>query len=177
MSTAGDWPRLVHRALADAGITQVAYVPDAGHRRLIELCHADPAMRAVPLTSEEEGVGLAAGAWLGGARAVVLMQSSGVGNLPNALAMAQECAFPLVILVTMRGEDGETNPWQVPMGRATGPLLEAMGVEVRRVTDPGDVAAAVRHALDRAFAAESSLAVLIAQHIIGVKQFAGEAAR
>jgi sulfopyruvate decarboxylase alpha subunit len=169
-----DWSDLVHRVLADSGITQVAYVPDAGHRRLIDLCHADPRMRAVPLTSEEEGVGLTAGAWLGGAKGVVLMQSSGVGNVVNALALARECRFPLMMLVTMRGEDGETNPWQLPMGRAAATVLEAMGVEVHRVDTPEDVAPTVEVALRGAYnarAGERAVAVLIAQRVIGVKRF------
>ncbi len=58
-----------------------------------------------------------AGAWLGGVRGVLLMQSSGVGNCVNLLSLVQECRFPLLMIVTMRGEWGETNPWQVPMGR------------------------------------------------------------
>ena len=131
-----DWPLQIHAALTEADVRLVGYVPDAGHKRLIELCHQDPAIRALPLTSEEEGIGLAAGAWLGGARSVVLMQSSGVGNLPNALAMARSCRFPLVVLVTMRGEEGETNPWQVPMGRCSAAVLGALGVEVTRADTP-----------------------------------------
>jgi sulfopyruvate decarboxylase alpha subunit len=170
-----DWPEGVHRALSAAGVGQVAYVPDAGHKRLIELCHADTTMHVVPLTSEEEGVGLAAGAWLGGAKAVLLMQSSGVGNVVNALAMARECRFPVVMLVTMRGEEGETNPWQVPMGQAASTVLEAMGVEVRRVEVAEGVVPAVESAISRAYDAHdgggAAVAVLIAQRVIGVKMF------
>lgn len=167
----GDWPVDLHAALRAAGVTQVAYVPDAGHTRLIELCHADGSIRAVPLTTEEEGVGLAAGAWLGGARAVVLMQSSGVGNVVNALAMALECRFPVAMLVTMRGEDAETNPWQLPMGRAAAAVLEAVGVEVRRAEAPEEVVPAVQAALKRAYVEDAAVAVLIAQRVVGVKQF------
>ena len=79
-----DWPAEVHQELKKAGVRVVGYVPDAGHRRLIELCQADRSMRAVPLTTEEEGVGLATGAWLGGEKSVVLMQSSGVGRAERA---------------------------------------------------------------------------------------------
>jgi sulfopyruvate decarboxylase alpha subunit len=165
------WPDRVHTALRDAGVTLVAYVPDAGHAHLIELCHADPALRAMPLTSEEEGVGLAAGAWLGGARSALLMQSSGVGNLMNALGMARECRFPLVLVVTMRGEEEETNPWQVPVGRAAGALLGEMGVHVVRADVPDAVPLAVSAALDRAWSTESMEAVLIGQRVIGVKRF------
>ncbi len=171
MATAHDWPLLVHRVLADAAVTQVGYVPDAGHRRLIEACHADPTMRAVALTSEEEGVGLAAGAWLGGARAVLLMQSSGVGNLANALAMAKTCRFPVPILVAMRGEEGETNPWQLPMGAAAADILLTMGAHVVRVDAADRVAPTVQRALRLAFDAEEAVAVLIAQRVLGVKQF------
>src|SRR5215510_825493 len=113
------WPEAIHRALAAHRVRQVSYVPDAGHKRLIELCHVSKSMVAVPLTTEEEGIGLAAGAWLGGDRAALLMQSSGVGNCVNAFTLAANCKFPLLLLVTMRGEKGEANPWQIPMGKAT----------------------------------------------------------
>jgi sulfopyruvate decarboxylase TPP-binding subunit len=83
-----DWRDEIFAALKAAEIRQVGYVPDAGHARLIELCGGDPEIRAVPLTSEEEGVALAAGAWLGGQRAALLMQSSGVGNCINMLSLA-----------------------------------------------------------------------------------------
>jgi sulfopyruvate decarboxylase alpha subunit len=126
-----DWSAEVHRELVAAGVRIVGYVPDAGHKRLIELCQADAKMRAVPLTTEEEGIGLAAGAWLGGEKTVLLMQSSGVGNLVNVLGMVKVCRFPLLIIVTMRGEQGEFNPWQVPMGQTTARVLETMGVAVR----------------------------------------------
>jgi sulfopyruvate decarboxylase alpha subunit len=165
------WQDRVHAALRAGGVTQVGYVPDAGHARLIEICHADPGMHAIPLTSEEEGVGLAAGAWLGGARTALLMQSSGVGNLMNALGMARECAFPLVLLVTMRGEEDETNPWQVPVGSAASALLGEMGVHVVRAGVADAVPLAVSEALERAWGAESMEAVLIAQRVIGVKRF------
>src|SRR5258706_74786 len=102
-----DWPAEVHREFLAAGVRVVGYVPDAGHKRLIELCHAERKMRAVVMSTEEEGIGLAAGAWLGGERSVLLMQSSGVGNIINVLGMTKVCRFPLVVVVTMRGEQGE----------------------------------------------------------------------
>ncbi|HUQ26753.1 MAG TPA: thiamine pyrophosphate-binding protein [Burkholderiales bacterium] len=166
-----DWPLEVHRELAAAGVRVVGYVPDAGHKRLIELCQADPGMRAVPLTTEEEGIGLACGAWLGGEKSVLLMQSSGVGNLINVLGMVSVCRFPLVMVVTMRGEQGEFNPWQVPMGEGSARVLETMGVAVRQAGEPQAIAAHVRTALTRAFEAQGAEAVLIAQKVIGIKSF------
>src|SRR5213078_5278634 len=156
-----DWPAEIHRELTAAGVTVVGYVPDAGHKRLIELCRADKRMRAVVLTTEEEGIGLAAGAWLGGEKSVLLMQSSGVGNLVNVLGMVQVCRFPLVMIVTMRGEQGEFNPWQVPMGQTTARVLETMGVAVRQVGEPQTVAPHVHTALRLAFEANGAEAVLI----------------
>ena len=141
------WPEGIHRELSAAGVRIVGYVPDAGHKRLIELCRADENMRAVVLTTEEEGIGLAAGAWLGGQKSALLMQSSGVGNVVNVLGMVRECRFPLVTLVTMRGEQGEFNPWQVPMGQAVRPVLEAMGTVVHYVEREEEVAPVVNAAL------------------------------
>ena len=166
-----DWPREVYEELKSAGVRMVGYVPDAGHKRLIELCQADRAMRAVPLTTEEEGIGLAAGAWLGGEKSVLLMQSSGVGNIINVLGMVKICRLPLVILVTMRGEQGEFNSWQVPMGENTARVLETMGVAVRQAGEAQGVAAHVRAALKLAFEAQGAEAVLIAQRVIGIKSF------
>ena len=166
-----DWPAEVHRELRAAGVRVVGYVPDAGHKRLIELCQADRSMRTVVLTTEEEGIGLAAGAWLGGEKTVLLMQSSGVGNLVNVLGMVQVCRFPLLTLITMRGEQGEFNPWQVPMGQTTARVLETMGVSVRQAGEAQTVAPHVHTALRRAFEACDSEAVLIAQRVIGIKSF------
>ena len=140
MDAASEWPEAIHRALGELGVRQVAYVPDAGHARLIELCQADPALRAIVLTTEEEGVALAAGAWLGGQRAVLLMQSSGVGNCVNMLALNQVGRFPLLALVTMRGEWGEQNPWQLPMGQSTADVLKLAGVIVQRLDAPESAA-------------------------------------
>src|ERR1700723_4698069 len=126
------WQSQVFDVLKAAGIAIVGYVPDAGHAHLIQAAHADPTMRAVVLTTEEEGIALAAGAWLGGQRAVLLMQSSGVGNCINMLSLPVNCRMPFLTLVTMRGEWGEFNPWQVPMGSATPAVLAAAGVHGHR---------------------------------------------
>jgi len=177
MSEAIDWPGEIHRVLKEAGVSVVGYVPDAGHKRLIELCHADAGLRTVVLSAEEEGVGLAAGAWLGGGRCVLLMQSSGVGNCINALGTVKECRFPLLLVVTMRGDYGEFNPWQVPMGQATAQVLEAMGVVVNKVTRPDEVAPAVAAAARLAYGSYCAAAVLVSQKVIGIKSFQEQAAQ
>jgi sulfopyruvate decarboxylase alpha subunit len=166
-----DWPAEIHRELAAAGVTIVGYVPDAGHKRLIELCQADKKMRAVVLTTEEEGIGLAAGAWLGGEKSVLLMQSSGVGNVVNAIGMLKECRIPLLSIVTMRGQQGEFNPWQVAMGQATRCVLEAMGTIVHAADSAEDIGPTVNAALRLAYNSYVSVAVLISQRVIGIKSF------
>jgi sulfopyruvate decarboxylase alpha subunit len=166
-----DWPAAIHRALKAQRVRQVSYVPDAGHKRLIELCHADKGMAAVPLTTEEEGIGLAAGAWLGGERSALLMQSSGVGNCVNALTLASNCGFPLLIIVTMRGEWGEFNPWQIPMGQATPDTLRLAGVHTLRLERAEDASTTVTAAAKLAFGGYGAAAVLIAQRMIGAKSF------
>jgi sulfopyruvate decarboxylase alpha subunit len=171
------WPEQIHRELSSAGVRVVGYVPDAGHKRLIELCQADKKMRAVVLTTEEEGIGLAAGAWLGGQKSVLLMQSSGVGNVVNVLGMVRECRFPLVTLVTMRGEQGEFNPWQVPMGQAVRPVLEAMGTVVHAPAAEAEIVPTVNAALRLAYNSYASVAVLIPQRVIGIKSFQDQTSR
>ena len=168
---APDWRDEIFATLKTAEIRQVGYVPDAGHARLIELCRGDPDIRAVPLTSEEEGVALAAGAWLGGQRSSLLMQSSGVGNCINMLSLAKNCRFPLLMLVTMRGEWAEFNPWQVPMGTKTRAALELMDVLVYRVERPEDAADTVAAALDIAFNGDLATAVLLSQRLLGAKRW------
>jgi sulfopyruvate decarboxylase alpha subunit len=165
------WPDEVHALLRDAGVRQVAVVPDAGHARLIQLCEADKNMRVVRLTTEEEGVALLAGAWLGGEKGVLLMQSSGVGNCINMLTLSIACQFPLPMLVTMRGDHGEFNPAQIPMGNSTQAVLEAMGVIVKRADSPEDVTEMVSSVLRLAFNTYRPVAMLIGQRVFGAKDF------
>jgi len=166
-----DWASAALEAFRRQSVRFVSYVPDAGLTRLIELCHGDRTLTTLPLTTEEEGVGLAMGAWLGGERSALLLQSSGVGNLVNALGAVAECRMPLFLLITMRGEEGESNPWQIPMGRAVPSVLEAMGVRVERVGEAAAVGPVVDAALSEAFDASSAMAVLVSQSLIGVKTF------
>jgi sulfopyruvate decarboxylase alpha subunit len=168
---AADWPAEVFRKLQQAEIRQVAYVPDAGHARLIEMCHGAGDMAATVLTTEEEGIGLLAGAWLGGERGVLLMQSSGLGNCINTLSLARVCGFPLLMIITMRGEWGEVNPWQVPMGQMTAETLRLAAAIVYEVTEPQSAAPAVEAAARLAFNGGLTAAVLLSQRMLGTKLF------
>ena len=165
------WSKPVHKLFQEHDIEQVAIVPDAGHTDLIRLCESDKKMSVIRLTSEEQGVSLLGGAWLGGKKGVLLMQSSGVGNCINMLSLSTSCQFPLLILVTMRGEHAEFNPSQVPMGDATETVLAAMGVLVRRADTHEDVVQEVSGALRMTYNTFRPMAVLIGQKVIGAKDF------
>ena len=165
------WSDDIHRVLTGANVRQVGYVPDSGHAHLINLVRADKSMRAILLTTEEEGVALTVGAWLGGEKSVLLLQSSGVGNCINMLGMVNECRVPLLALVTMRGHWGEFNPWQVPMAQATVPSLEAIGVVVQAVDRAAEVGETVSAAAQLAFNTCRPVAVLISQRVVGAKEF------
>lgn len=170
MSTqAGGWPDQLFEAIKRGNVRQVGYVPDAGHARLIDRCRADDEVSDVVLTTEEEGIALAAGAWLGGKRAALLMQSSGLGNCVNMLSLARTCRFPLLMLITMRGEWEEFNPWQVPMGSIVEPVLKLCEAEVYRIREPDEVAGAAERAVQQAFGDERIVAMVLSQQLIGRK--------
>lgn len=171
MTDASTWPDQLYDLLRSADITQFAYVPDAGHKVLINRSLADPDAHSVALTTEQEGVALAAGADLGGERAVLLMQSSGVGNCINLLSLINGCRFPLLTIVSMRGDFGEGNPWQYPMGQAVEPVLKAMGVIVLRCDQPEDVIPTVTAAITMVFQSCQAVAVLLGQRLLGAKKF------
>src|ERR1700704_2679143 len=165
------WQDQVYDLLRRHNVTQFAYVPDAGHRILIDRSLADPGVHSVALTTEEEGVALMAGADLGGARGVLLMQSSGAGNCVNMLSLIKGGHFPFLTLLSMRGDFGEGNPWQYPMGQAVEPVLQAMGVICLRIERPDDVVPTVEAALTMVFQGGNAVAVLLTQKLLGAKAF------
>lgn len=165
------WQEAIFKVLKEGGVNQIAYVPDAGHSHVIRSAIADPEIQDVVLTTEEEGVAVACGAWLGGQRTALLMQSSGVGNCVNMFSLLQAADFPFFTLVTMRGEYAEFNPWQGPMGKRTQAALELMGIHVLRVSKPEEVAEIVSAGFYAAFEAGEKVAVLLGQELIGRKKW------
>ncbi|SFM30485.1 sulfopyruvate decarboxylase, alpha subunit [Methylobacterium pseudosasicola] len=165
------WKSDVFRVLKQHGIKHIAYVPDAGHSVALRLAEADDEIQSVVLTTEEEGIGYLAGAWLGGEKGALLLQSSGVGNCINTLALQVMARFPLLMLVTMRGDWAEFNAWQNPMGQATEASLKLMGVMTWRADKPEDVAPLVHGAATMAFNGDAACAVLLGQRLIGEKQW------
>ena len=171
MNKIKDWRNDIYDVFKKLDISIVSHIPDAGHTPLIELCEQDNEIDVVTLTTEEEGVGLSCGAWAGGRRSALLMQSSGVGNCINALALPNICKIPFLTIVSMRGEWGEFIPWQIPMGKGTPKVLEAMNVHIFRADLKEEVGSTVDAAAKFAFNTRSSSAVLLSQKMIGAKQF------
>ena len=165
------WQNNLFEILKNEGITIFSYVPDAGHKVLIDRALLDESITAIPLTSEQEGIGIAAGAYLGGSKAVLLMQSSGVGNCINQLSLIKHGQFPFLTIISMRGEFGEGNPWQYAMGEAVIPSLESIGVKCLKIYNQDDVSKTIQSALTMTFNAERSIAVLLSQKLLGSKKF------
>ena len=170
-SPASHWSHDVFRAIKARDIATVCTVPDGGLTNLLNLIETDGKIGLVTLSSEQEGIGIATGCWLGGKRAMIAMQSSGVGNCINALGLPLAFRAPCLMLVTMRGQWGEFNPWQVPMGQAAKPTMEAMGVKCFPVDRAEEVGETFAAAADLAFNSRTSAAVLVSQRIVGAKGF------
>jgi len=168
---APEWQEDVYDVLKRHGVRHIAYVPDAGHAAAIRRAEADPDMHSVVLTTEEEGIGYLAGAWLGGERGALLMQSSGVGNCINTLGLPVYARFPLLMLVTMRGDWAEFNGWQTPMGQATEAALKLMNVMTWRADEAKDVAPLLHGAATMAFNGDAACALLLGQRLIGEKKW------
>lgn len=165
------WAPILYDALVAADVRHVTYVPDAGHARLIAMLRETPGIATTVLTTEEEGVAIAAGAWAGGQRAALLMQSSGVGNCVNMLSMIASCRMPFLAVVTMRGEFSEFNPWQMPMGRATEQAFEMMGVRTIRIDRLDDLADQMSSATTMAFESDQAIAIILSQRLLGAKKW------
>ena len=165
------WQNQLYDTLRKENISIGSYVPDAGHKTLIDRAIKDNSVTAISLTSEQEGIGIAAGSYLGGSKAVLLMQSSGVGNCINQLSLIKHGQFPFLTIVTMRGEYGEGNPWQFAMGEAVVPTLNSMGVNCLKITNENEIESTIKAALIMVFQAERSVAILLSQKLLGAKAF------
>lgn len=165
------WKDQLYDVIKRLNISQVVYVPDAGHAKLIDRCLADPEIDCFPLVNEFEAAGICVGAWLGGKRACVLLQSSGVGNIVNALGLAHSTGAPFFAIATMRGEWGEFNGWQAPMGQAVPKILEAANVVVNRAETADDVVAVTEASGRLAYSSYVPVFTLIAQRATGAKVF------
>jgi sulfopyruvate decarboxylase alpha subunit len=164
------WWQIVHAGFKKHGVKLVAHVPDAVLTPLILALEADPEIDVVPLTREEEGVGILSGAYLGGMRGALLMQSSGLGNTINALGgLPMAYHFPFLIVISPRGRLSEFNPAQVPAGRAAPRLLDALGIEAIEMTRLDEVEKQLDAAARSCFSTELPWALVVSPLLSGGK--------
>ena len=153
MSFEPRWAAAVCEGLRAAGSRHVVYVPDNPLSHVLRILgneHAD--VRTTVATREEEAFGIAAGMYLGGARPTVMLQSSGLGNSLNALtSLLIPYKIPALVIISMRGDIGEWNDAQVPMGRAVRAICDAIGIPHATAETPETTAATVRLAGETAF--------------------------
>lgn len=161
------WAEGVAEGLWAAGCRDVVYVPDNPLSHILASLHASyPDVRTALATREEEAVGIAAGLYLGGGRPAVLMQSSGVGNTLNALgSLLLAYQIPTVLIVSMRGDPGEWNWAQVPMGRAVAPVLDALGIQHLSIDRDEEARATVLAVANLAFGARVPAACLLPRRL------------
>lgn len=132
-----DSSEAIYNGLKDAGIDFIVSVPCANLSKLLDMIDDDPEITHIPVTREEEGIGICAGAYMGGKRTAILMQNSGLGNSINALKSLMELyEFPLLMIMSHRGTEGENICGQVPMGESTPLILEAMDFKFFKPATP-----------------------------------------
>ena len=147
------WASGVCSGLHAAGSRHVVYVPDNPLSHVLRKLRGDYAdVQTTLATREEEAFGIASGLYLGGGRPTVMLQSSGLGNSLNALtSLLVPYKIPMLIVISMRGDAGEWNDAQVPMGRAVRPICDAIGIPHSTAETPESTADTVRLVAQTAF--------------------------
>jgi sulfopyruvate decarboxylase alpha subunit len=164
------WAQRIVALLKTYHVRFLSYVPDAIGEQILQVAREDGFFDILPLAREEEGVGVVAGQYVGGARGAVLMPTSGVGNAINALAsLAIPYQIPLPLFIGMRGDLGDFNPAQVPMGQALRPIFEALRIPTYVLTRPDEIGTVVDGALKLTYALELPVALLISTQLAGWK--------
>lgn len=170
MSTTG-WQTQVVEALKANDVRLIAHVADSVLAPVIRLLEADPFFRVVGLTREEEGIGLVTGSYLGGTRAALLLQASGLGNTINALgSLAIPYQIPMPILLSPRGGLLEHNIVQIAGGAAAPAVLAALGIPVFDLTDPASVPFVAHEGIRHAWVARRPVVLSISTQLSGGKR-------
>jgi sulfopyruvate decarboxylase alpha subunit len=171
-AAAKPWHAIVHETLKANDVRLVTYVPDRVLTPLIKSVHADPFFTAFVTTREEEAVGIVAGAWMGGMRGVLLMQTSGFATLPNALAsLAVPYQIPLLMLVSERGTLGEFNLGQALVCRTMRPVLQALAIEHHTITRLDELDFILDRSIKQAVATQAPCALILSPLLTGGKTF------
>ena len=157
-----DSSEAIFNGLKDAEIDFIVSVPCVNLSKLLNMINEDDEIIHVPVTREEEGIGICAGAYLGGKKPAILMQNSGLGNSINALKSLTELyEFPLLMIMSHRGTEGENICGQVPMGESTPRLLEAMNFKFFKPANPEAAYDAVKLSWDLSVEKGKPVSVLL----------------
>ena len=165
-----NWAHLIVQALKDHDISLIAYVPDSSIHRVTRIINEDPFFHLVSATREEEAVGIAVGSYAAGRKAAVFMQTSGFGNAINAVAsLCIPARTPVPFFINMRGGTGEFNISQVPMGRATVPILDQFGIVSYTIDDDYRMDNLLDGAMKLCYANRQPIAICLTQRLHGGK--------
>ncbi|GLH79352.1 hypothetical protein SSBR45G_42610 [Bradyrhizobium sp. SSBR45G] len=171
-STPG-WHDIILRSFKRNEIGLVPYVPDRVLTPLIQGLHDDPFFTTFATAREEEAVGILTGAWMGGRRGALLMQTSGFATLPNVLAsLVVPCQIPLIMVVSERGTLGEFNYGQSLVCRTMRPVLDALAMEHHTMTRLDELEFTVDRSIKQAVATQAPVALILSPLLTGGKVFA-----
>ncbi|MDR3537558.1 MAG: decarboxylase [Acetobacteraceae bacterium] len=167
------WHEITRAVLKRHDVRLVTYVPDNVLRPLIEGIHADPFFTAFAVTREEEGVGIINGAWMGGTRGILLMQTSGFATLPNVLAsLSVPFQIPTLMMVSERGTLGEFNIGQSLVARTMRPVLDALAIETHTMTRLDEAEFILDRSITQAIATAAPVCFILSPLLTGGKAFA-----
>ncbi|MCZ6843108.1 MAG: phosphonopyruvate decarboxylase [SAR324 cluster bacterium] len=165
------WPEQIVAVLKQYRVRFINYVPDAKGEQILKVARKDEYFQILPLAREEEGIGVVCGQAIGGERGVVLMPTAGLGNSINALAsLAIPYKFSLPMIIGVRGDLGEFNQAQIPMGQALPGILSALNIPMFRITRDDEVEKITEGALRVSYANESPVAILVTNELAGWKK-------
>jgi sulfopyruvate decarboxylase alpha subunit len=166
------WHEIVVDVLKRHTVRLVTYVPDNVLRPLLDAVHADPFFTAFATTREEEALGIVAGAWMGGLRGILLMQTSGFGTLANVIAsLAVPFQIPVLMMVSERGTLGEFNLGQAMVAKTMRPVLDALAVEHHTMARLDDVEFIVDRTIRQAVATQAPACLILSPLLTGGKVF------
>jgi sulfopyruvate decarboxylase alpha subunit len=166
------WHDIVLATLKSNNVKLVVYVPDKVFTPLIKALHADPFFTTFAATREEEAIGIVTGAWMGGLRGAVLMQTSGFGTIPNALAsLVVPSQIPALIFVSERGTLGEFNLGQAMVCKTMRPVLDSLGVEYHTITRQDELAFIIDRSIKQAVATQAPVTFILSPLLTGGKVF------
>lgn len=171
-SRTATWYDVVLATLKSNNVRLVVYVPDKVFTPLIKALHADAFFTTFPCTREEEAIGIVTGAWMGGLRGAVLMQTSGFGTVPNALAsLVVPSQIPALIFVSERGTLGEFNLGQAMVCKTMRPVLDSLGIENHTITRQDELAFIVDRSIKQAVATQAPVTFILSPLLTGGKVF------